>query len=1044
MLFFAMLTFAMKASAQPPTYQLTVSNETLVNPTTYQFDVYLKRTGAIAFELANVGFGIGIDVSTVSGGTLTFSIVSGFSELSTAQTPATVTLGTAAQTQVVNTVTYRYMNVNARTNPGPGSGSIISPTGSCPALGTRVGRFQLVNTVPFTSNSSFKHVFSTAPGAGRNNTVVSAYVGTTATVITSAASNLGYNVAGTCLNNIVLNFVCPTITVSPASGPLAGGTINSPYAGASISATGGVSPYTFTVTGGSLPNGLSLSPSGAITGTPTGPAGNASFTVTATDASVGACTGTANYTINVVNGCDVSGSATTTAISCFGNTDGTATVTLTGTGSGAPGTYTVDGGSPVAYGSNPFTVSGLSAGSHTIVATVTGTGCVSSDITAVVGNTAALTGSATGTPVSCFGSTDGTASVTLSASTSGTYTVDGGSPQTYNSNPFTVSGLGAGNHTIVATSAAGCVSDLIGVSIGDVAQLTGSGTTTPTTCGGGANGTATITLSASTSGTYTVDGGGSQSYSSNPFTITGLSAGPHTIVATSAAGCVSSNIVVTVSGSAALTATYVKTNLAACTAINGTISVTPAGGTGPYLYAWSGGYPGFAPGNVSSVTNLPIGYYNVTVTDLGGCGSVTFTNIHIEIGYFVYVTNSGSSSSACGNTGSIILYGNAGLTPYSYSLDGITYQSSNTFTGLAAGSYTAYVKDNGGCVSTKSITVAAAPAIVVTPVVVNASTCSNDGSIQIFRTGGSPGYTYSITSATGPWQASNLFTGLAAGSYTAYVKDAAGCVGQQSVTIAPGAALTPTVSKINTSTCVNDGSIQVNAGGGTAPYTYSNDGGTTFQSSNSFTGLGQGNYAIVVKDFKGCTGSTNVTISLNTIVVTASATASTTCSSNNGKIQLFRTGGYGPYTYSLDGNTYQSSNLFTNLPAGTYTGYVKDAKTCIGFLPGIVVGPTGCEPTFTASTTTHNVKFNASIVNAETKVQAYPNPSNTEFTLLLQGYDSKTKVSITVTDLLGRKVYQTEGTGKAQYRFGSNFIAGMYNVQVIQGTDKKSLKLVKE
>lgn len=1063
MFFLALFSFAMKAHAQPPTYQLSVSNEVLVNPSTYQFDVYLKRTGAIQLELANVQFGLGIDVTTIAGGTLTFSIVSPgatFCELNTAQQPSSVNpagvgVGTAAQTQLIGGVTYRFMNLNARINPGAGAGSIISSTGTCPAAGTRIGRFQLSNTVPFTSNSTFKHVFSTAAGAGRNNTIVSAYVGTTATAITSAASNLGYNVAGTCLQNIVLNFVCPTITLSPASGALAGGTINSPYAGASISATGGVSPYTFTVTGGSLPAGLTLSPSGAISGTPTGPAGNSSFTVTATDASAGACTGTATYSIDVVNGCNVSGSATTTAITCFGNTDGTASVTLTGTGSGAPGTYTVDGGSSVAYSSNPFTVSGLSAGSHTIVATVTGTGCVSSDITAVVGSTAALTGSATGTAVSCFGSTDGTASVTLSASTSGTYTVDGGSPQTYNSNPFTVSGLGAGNHTIVATSAAGCVSDLIGVSIGDVAQLTGSGTTTPTTCGGGANGTATITLSTSTSGTYTVDGGSSQSYATNPFTITGLSAGNHTIVATSAAGCLSSNILVNVGGSATFTATYVKTNLSQCSGTpNGTITVTATGGTAPYTYSWTGvtgsGNPATTqypdPGNVSAVTGLNYGYYNVTITDAGGCGVVTLSNIHIEIGYQVTITNSGSVSSTCGNTGSLVFYGNAGLSPYTWSLTSAAgpFQPGNTFTGLAAGPYTVWVKDNGGCITSKSVTVNSAPAIVVSPFIRNASNCSADGSIQIFRSGGIPPYTYSITSAAGPFQAGNSFTGLAAGPYTAYVKDAAGCIGQQDASVAQGAALTVSVSKVNTSTCVNDGSIQVNAGGGTAPYTYSNDGGTTFQSSNSFTGLGQGNYAIVVKDFKGCTGSTNVTISLNTIVVTASATAATTCSSNNGKIQLFRTGGYGPYTYSLDGNTYQSSNLFTNLPAGTYTGYVKDAKTCIGFLPGIVVGPTGCEPTFTASTTTHNVKFNASIVNAETKVQAYPNPSNTDFTLLLQGYDSKAKVSITVTDLLGRKVYQTEGTGKSQYRFGSNFIAGMYNVQVIQGTDKKSLKLVKE
>jgi len=54
------------------------------------------------------------------------------------------------------------------------------------------------------------------------------------------------------------------------------------------------------------------------------------------------------------------------------------------------------------------------------------------------------------------------------------------------------------------------------------------------------------------------------------------------------------------------------------------------------------------------------------------------------------------------------------------------------------------------------------------------------------------------------------------------------------------------------------------------------------------------------------------------------------------------------------------------------------------------------------------------------------------------------KVSVVISDVMGRKVYQAEGTGKQQYRFGKSFYAGLYTVQVIQGTDKKSLKLVKE
>jgi hypothetical protein len=127
---------------------------------------------------------------------------------------------------------------------------------------------------------------------------------------------------------------------------------------------------------------------------------------------------------------------------------------------------------------------------------------------------------------------------------------------------------------------------------------------------------------------------------------------------------------------APLSATFVKTNRSACGATNdGTITVTPAGGTAPYTYSWTGesgsNHTPFSAGNVSSLTGLNYGYYTVTITDANS-GLVVISNIHVELAYFVFITNSGSISSSCGNTGSISLFGNAGLTPYTYSLDGVT------------------------------------------------------------------------------------------------------------------------------------------------------------------------------------------------------------------------------------------------------------------------------------------------------------------------------------------------------------------------------------
>jgi len=85
----------------------------------------------------------------------------------------------------------------------------------------------------------------------------------------------------------------PVISLSPAT--LAGGTVGIAYS-QNLSASGGIGPYTFAVIGGSLPAGLSLSPAGAITGSPT-VNGSFAFDVEATDAN--GETGTASYSINI-------------------------------------------------------------------------------------------------------------------------------------------------------------------------------------------------------------------------------------------------------------------------------------------------------------------------------------------------------------------------------------------------------------------------------------------------------------------------------------------------------------------------------------------------------------------------------------------------------------------------------------------------------------------------------------------------------------------------------------------------------------------------
>jgi hypothetical protein len=296
------------------------------------------------------------------------------------------------------------------------------------------------------------------------------------------------------------------------------------------------------------------------------------------------------------------------------------------------------------------------------------------------------------------------------------------------------------------------------------------------------------------------------------------------------------------------------------------------------------------------------------------------------------------------------------------------------------------------------------------------------------------------------FQQSNNFLNLAPGNYTAYVKDSKGCIGSKEVTVTRSALLNISVSKKNTSICVNDGSVNISASGGTTPYTYRLNGGA-YQVSNTFSALAVGNYSLTVKDFKGCTKTVGVNIGLNEIVVNANTTNASNCTATDGSIQLSAAGGFGPYLYSIDGSVFQTGNIFNNLQAGEYSGYAKDTKGCLGVLAVIPVGPTNCFTKISTVTKNKNGQVGTSPLNnkiVSLNVKAFPNPSEKEFTLFLNGYSNNEKVLITVTDMLGRKIYQTSGTGKQQFKFGSGFMSGMYFVEVAQGAEKKSLKLIKE
>ncbi len=147
--------------------------------------------------------------------------------------------------------------------------------------------------------------------------------------------------------------LAPIITLSPSSA-LASTTVGVTYA-QTIAANGGTGPYTFAVTGGSLPGGLTLTNTGTLSGTPA-MTGSFTFTITATDSSLvangGPFTGSYTYTLSVAQGAasvtlsDLNQTYTGSPIGAVATTSPSGlAVTMTYNGGStlptAPGSYTI-------------------------------------------------------------------------------------------------------------------------------------------------------------------------------------------------------------------------------------------------------------------------------------------------------------------------------------------------------------------------------------------------------------------------------------------------------------------------------------------------------------------------------------------------------------------------------------------------------------------------------------------------------------------------------------------------------------------------------
>lgn len=727
------------------------------------------------------------------------------------------------------------------------------------------------------------------------------------------------------------------------------------------------------------------------------------------------CYSAASVAVSVTNTAIASPAATTVNNTLCSGANGS--ITFTGPTPLSNYEFAIDGGG--FYQSSP-TFTGLAAGSYNIIVRSLSTACESGTVLKTISSTPAAVTAPTATTINVTNCNANNGSITITGPTplaNYQFSIDG-----LNFQPnATFGALDGGSYNVIAQSVAtGCNSaPTVKVLTTPVVAAPTTTLVQPTSC---ITGNGSITFTAPTPATnymYSIDGGATYQSST---TFTGLTAGTYnTRVKLISSGCESAKVAKILTNPVVTTPTATTVNNTSCLAGNGSITVTGIALVGDYQYSINNGdtYQ-----SSPTFTGLNAGTYSVVIKKTtSGCVCVALPKTITDAPAVIAAPTSTLSMPTNCTTpnGVITITGPLPLSDYQFSINGgATFQSGATFSNLAAGSYSTVTKSNlTGCLSAPSVKVLTNPLITVPTVtqVNNTSCISSNGSLTI--TAPTPLTDYSFSNNDGvTFQTSPVFNNLVAGAYGVVIKLlSTGCTSVSSVktiTDAPVAVTAPTSTVVNVTNCaVPNGSITITAPTPLTNYQFSIDGGTTFQTSNVFSGLGIGSYNVVSKLIStGCVSPLSVkTITGPTVTApTATAVNNTSCSNPNGSITITAPTPLANYQFSKDGGlTFQTSQTFTGLTAGTYDlvaqvilsgcvstiaqKVVSDAVVAVTAPTSTTVNPTTCSPgngsiTFTGPTPLANYQFS---INGGLTYQ-----SGTSFTALTPGtYNTRVKLNST-------------------------------------------------
>jgi len=702
-----------------------------------------------------------------------------------------------------------------------------------------------------------------------------------------------YSVTATDANGCTTN---TSVTISQPTAPISAtvsGSVNvlcfgNATGSANLNVTGGTSPYIYLWSNGAITEDIS----NVVAGT---------YSVIATDAN--GCTATTSVTISQPTApisATISGSVN---VLCFGNTTGSANLTVTG------------GTSPYGYlwsnGAITEDISNVVAGTYSVTAT-DANGCTTTTSVTISQPTAPLSAAISGSiNVLCFGNVTGSANLTVTGGTS---------PYSYlwSNNAITedIANVVAGTYSVTATDANGCTtttSVTISQPTASLSALISSSING--LCFGNASGSANLTI---TGGTFPYTYLWSNGVISED--IANITAGNYSVTVTDIKGCTTTTSVIISQPTSPLLATVSGIANVLCFGnASGAANLTITGGTSPYSFLWSNSAV------TENITDVAAGNYSVTVTDANGCTTTTSVTI-LQPTNPLSATISSSVDALCFGdaNGSANLTVTGGTSPYSYlwSNGAITEDIVN----IVAGTYSVTATDANGCPATTSVTIFQ-PVAALLPTVtgrVNVLCYGNaTGSVDITVNGGTPPYNYS-------WNNGSItedISDINAGTYQVKVTDNNGCTATTLVTISqPSAPLSLILTQIATTCDRNNGIANAIVNGGTPNYEYIWSGG---QISSAIHNLNNESYSVTITDTHGCSKVDSITVGrVIPPEISITSTTNETCSSHNGSITAEVNHGTYPYHFAWNSNPLLNSNVVTNVENGIYSVTIIDANGC--------------------------------------------------------------------------------------------------------------------